>query len=65
MQSGRRACVPHWHPSQLRQLRATEVRRAYGLEAAQVVLGHARAEVTEVYAQRDLTLAVRVAGESG
>jgi hypothetical protein len=41
------------------------VRRAYGLEAAQVLLGHARADVTQVYAERDGRLAFRVAREIG
>ncbi len=60
-----RAGVPHWHPNQLRHSRATEVRGAFGLEAAQVVLGHARANVTEVYAERNLSLAERVVAETG
>jgi integrase len=54
-----------WHPNQLRHARATDVRRRYGLEAAQVVLGHANADVTQVYAERNLTLAERVAAEIG
>ncbi len=57
--------VSRWHPNQLRHNHATAVRRKYGLEAAQVALGHSRADVTEIYAERDLTLAVRVAGEVG
>jgi len=61
----KKAGVPHWHPNQLRHLRATEVRQAYGLEAAQVLLGHARADITQVYAERDTALAVKVAGETG
>jgi integrase len=64
-----RACekagVPHWHPNQLRHSKATEVRAAYGLEGAQVVLGHSRANVTEVYAERNLALAAKVAVETG
>lgn len=60
-----RAGVARWSPKQLRHARATEVRRAYGLEAAQVVLGHASADVTQVYAERDLELARRVALETG
>jgi integrase len=51
----------HWHPHQLRHAHATEVRRMFGLEAAQVSLGHSQARVTEVYAERDLTLAAKVA----
>jgi hypothetical protein len=35
------------------------------LEAAQVVLGHSRADVTQVYAERDLSLAERVAAQIG
>jgi integrase len=54
-----------WHPNQLRHTRATEIRRSYGLEAAQVLLGHSRADVTQIYAERDAALAVRVAAETG
>ena len=54
-----------WHPHQLRHLRATEVRRLFGLEAAQVTLGHTRADVTQIYAERNSELAVRVAKEMG
>jgi integrase len=57
--------VRHWHPNQLRHLHATEVRRRYGLEGAQVALGHAKADVTQVYAERDLALAERIAREVG
>jgi integrase len=57
--------LPHWHPNQLRHTHATTVRRRYGLEAAQVSLGHTKANITEVYAERDLALAVEVAGDLG
>lgn len=57
--------VPHWHPHQLRHTRATEIRRRYGLEGAQVVLGHQSAEISQIYAERDLGLAVRIAREIG
>ena len=56
---------PPWTPLQLRHSRATEVRKEHGLEGAQCVLGHARADVTEVYAERNLEFAIRVARESG
>jgi integrase len=59
------AALPHWHPHQLRHLHGTEVRRRFGLEAAQVALGHAKADVTQVYAERNLTLAVQVAAQIG
>jgi integrase len=60
-----RAGVPPWSPNRLRHTFATEVRRQRGLEAAQAALGHARADVTELYAERDLALARAVAAEMG
>jgi integrase len=60
-----RAGVPRWGPHRLRHAVATEVRRRYGLEAAQALLGHAKADVTEIYAERDLSKAVEVMGEVG
>jgi integrase len=49
----RRARVKVWSPNKLRHSLATEVRAKFGLEAAQVMLGHANANVTQVYAERD------------
>lgn len=60
-----RAGLDRWHPNQLRHLFATEVRRDHGLEAAQVLLGHSRADVTQVYAERNLSLASQVAARVG
>jgi integrase len=60
-----KANVPHFHPHQIRHTHATEVRRLYGLEAAQVALGHSQARVTEVYVERDLALAAKVAKQIG
>ncbi len=54
-----------WSPNQLRHAAATEFRKQYGLEAAQVLLGHSRADVTQVYAERDYRLASRVAKAIG
>lgn len=53
----RKAGIPVWSPNQLRHNAGTEIRRAFGLEAAQVVLGHSKADVTQVYAERDAALA--------
>jgi integrase len=65
----RKAClkagVPIWHPNQLRHTAATEIRAKYGLEAAQAILGHAKADVTQVYAERDLAKARAVMSEIG
>ena len=50
-----RAClkagVPAWTPNQLRHLAATKIRKQFGLDAAQSVLGHSRADVTQIYAE--------------
>ena len=54
-----------WHPNQLRHTVGTDVRAKYGLEAAQTVLGHAKAYVTQVYAERDLAKAHDVIREIG
>lgn len=57
-----KAGVPHWHPHQLRHNYATEIRKRYGLEAAQILLGHSSALVTEaVYAERDMDKARQIA----
>jgi integrase len=65
----RRACekagLPVWHPNQLRHLRGTEIRKGYGLEASQAVLGHAELSVTQVYAEADLETARKIMGEVG
>jgi integrase len=64
-----RACdkakVDAWSPNRLRHSAATEVRKRFGLEAAQVYLGHSQAKVTEVYAERDIAKAIEVAREVG
>src|SRR5262249_47372222 len=55
-----RSAIAVWTPNQLRHLSATEVRKRFGLEAAQVVLGHEKASTTEIYAEKNISLAVRV-----
>jgi integrase len=64
-----RACerngVPSWHPNQLRHACATEVRAKFGLEAAQALLGHSHADVTQIYAERDMSKAQEVARKIG
>jgi integrase len=64
-----RACakagIAPWHPNQLRHAAATEIRREFGLEAAQVVLGHSRADTTQIYAEKSDALAAAVAKQIG
>jgi integrase len=54
-----------FHPNQLRHSFATDVRRDFGLEASQILLGHAKADVTQVYAERDTAKAIAVAAQIG
>jgi integrase len=54
-----------WSPNQLRHLAATRIRREFGLEAAQVTLGHAHAAVTEIYAEKDRQKGIEVARRIG
>jgi hypothetical protein len=54
-----------WHPNQLRHTAATRLRRDFGLETAQVILGHKRLEVTQVYAEKNIEAARRIMGEVG
>jgi len=61
----KRAKVSRWSPNQVRHTFATEVRSKFGLEAAQVLLGHARADVTQTYAERDQRRAADVARNIG
>jgi integrase len=64
-----RACkaagVPDWSPLQLRHTAATLLRARYGVEAAKVILGHARVETSQIYAERDLGRAQEIMREIG
>ncbi len=55
----------HWNPNQLRHTRGTEIRKKFGIEAAQVILGHAACDITQVYAERDRDKAIDVARQVG
>ena len=55
----------HWSPNQLRHAAATKIREEFGLEAAQVYLGHSQAYVTEIYAEKNFALAEQVAKQIG
>jgi integrase len=65
----RRACakagIPIWSPNRLRHSAATRFRQLYGLEAAHVILGHAKADVTQIYAENNRALAQEVMREIG
>lgn len=54
-----------WHPHRLRHSAATDIRRQFGIEAAQHVLGHATLNITELYAEKNADIAKRVAAAIG
>ena len=54
-----------WAPNRLRHSAATAVRQQHGLEAAQAVLGHASADVTQIYAERDIEMAAAIMAQVG
>lgn len=54
-----------WHPHQLRHNAATRLRKEYGLEAAQVILGHKTLSVTEIYAEKNVEAAMRIMAQVG
>ncbi len=65
-----RACaaagVPTWSPNRLRHNAATFLRREYGIDLAQTILGHALGStITEVYAEANVAKAREVVGQVG
>lgn len=61
----KRAKLQHWSPNQLRHTAATIIRKQFGLEAAQVILGHSELSVTQVYAEADQEKAIEIARKIG
>ena len=62
----KKAGVPHWHPHQLRRMRAAELRQQFGLESVRAALGHSFAAMTDHYSKSaDTELASRVAAAAG
>lgn len=57
--------IPKWTPYQLRHTYATQMRKNHGVEAAQLGLGHARTNVVDVYAEKNLSLLVKLTKENG
>jgi integrase len=55
----------NWHPNQLRHNAATRLRKEFGVELARIVLGHATAFTTEIYAEADRAHAMEVIAKVG
>ena len=65
LRAAEKAGVGAWSPHRIRHTFATEIRKQFGLEAVQVCLGHAAAQVSEIYAERDFAKAANVARQIG
>jgi integrase len=61
----RRAKVEIWAPNRIRHTVATLVRKKHGPVAAQVILGHSRLSTTEIYAEQNAELALKVVLAAG
>ena len=57
--------VPEWTPHQLRHTALTRARKEFGLEASSTFGGHRNMNVTEIYAEKNMALADRVAQRLG
>lgn len=57
--------LPVWSPHQLRHSKGRSVRAEYGVEGAQAILGHDSLDATQIYSERRLELAKRIARETG
>lgn len=57
--------LPNWAPNQLRHTAATEIRSLFGLEGAQVTLGHTSVDTSLIYAERDSQKAKNIARQIG
>lgn len=55
----------HWSPHQLRHTRATQIEARYGIEAAQVCLGHSEPNTTRIYSEGHFAKAAGVMREIG
>jgi integrase len=57
--------VPAWGPHRLRHNAATNLRKQFGVELARIILGHATAFTTEIYAEADRQQAMEVIAKIG
>jgi integrase len=60
-----RAKVKPWAPNRLRHLAATVIRASAGIEGTRVILGHASAVTSEIYAEKDYTAARSIVAKIG
>ncbi len=49
----------------MRHTAATQLRTRFGIEAAQLVLGHQDTKMTELYAEREWATVEKIMGQAG
>ena len=54
-----------FNANQIRHTVGTEVRQAYGLDGTQVILGHSKADTSEIYAELDMKKGEEIARRLG
>ena len=59
------AGIPRWTPNQLRHLAASELRKQYGIEITRAVLGHSCLSTSEIYAEVDQGVVMKIMTERG
>lgn len=57
--------IPMWTPHQLRHTATTRAAKEFGIDVAKAATGHAHISTTQIYAERDMEAAVRVARRFG
>lgn len=57
--------LPHWSPHWLRHTAASRFREEFGLDAAQVLLGHSKADMTQHYAGQNHQVAAAAVAKVG
>lgn len=57
--------IPRWSPHRLRHSRATELRKRFGIEAAQCILGHRNLSTAEIYAEKNAEAAMKIMSQVG
>jgi integrase len=57
--------IPMWTPHQLRHTATTRAAKEFGIEVAKAATGHANISTTQIYAERDLEAARKVARKFG
>lgn len=61
----KRAKLTSWHPNQLRHLVGTQVRKHFGVEGSQAILGHSDIQTSQIYSEVCESRAMEIARKLG